>query len=123
MENLPFSQMPLARCSRERSKPEFIAQQVAHKDAKVLLFYQDNMLSTCHLDDLMWFQLKTVIKLLGREPELFLGLDGDTPYFAIEITQEELALDELSSYQVEAFRSQLAQYPSRSVAIAGYAKT
>ncbi len=123
MQNLPFSQMPLARCSRERSKPEFITQQLNSDNAKVLLFYQDMMLSTSHLDDLLWLSVKQVTTILGRAPHLFLGLENNTPYFAIEITQQELALDELSCYQTLPFRSQLASFRAASVAIAGYAKT
>ncbi|MFY8349273.1 NAD(+) diphosphatase [Pseudoalteromonas sp. SSM20] len=123
MQNLPFSQMPLARCSRERSKPEFIKTQLNRVDAKVLLFYQDNMLSTSHLDDLLWLSVEHVSQILGRKPHLFLGLDNETPYFAMEISQQELQLDELSCYQTLPFRTQLASFPATSVAIAGYAKT
>jgi NAD+ diphosphatase len=123
MEHLPFSNMPLDRCSRARSNPDFIKQQLNKSDAKTLVFYQDNMLSTSHLDDLMWFSVQTIKQVLDRTPELFLGMLDGTPYFAIEISQDELLLDEFSSYQVLPFRSQITQISAASVAISGYAKS
>ena len=123
MQHLPFSNMPLDRCSRARSNPDFIQQQLNNPDAKTLVFYQDNMLSTSHLDDLMWFSVKTIKQVLARTPELFLGTLDGTPYFAIEISQDELLLDEFSSYQILPFRSQISQISAASVAISGYAKS
>ncbi len=123
MQDLPFSNMPMSRCSRERASQQFIIEMQTQNDAKVLVFYQDKLVSSAHIDDLLWFSLNEFTNETGKVPHLFLGLLDQTPYFAIEITQQTLALDYFSHCQTIAFRSQIADFTMSSVAIAGYAKT
>ena len=115
--------MPLDRRSSERSRNTFLAEQINHERAKVVVFYQDKMLTSAHIDDVLWFRLSDVTHALNKQPHLFLGTLNNEPYFAIEIAQHELSLDIFSNCSTAPFRSQVVSFPEQSVSIAGYAKT
>lgn len=123
MKSLPFTQMPLERHSRARANPAFISEQLVKSDAQLLVFYQDQLLNSKHIDDLLWFNAQEFMQVTRVTPHLYLGEFEGRAHFAIEITQQVLQDPYFSHCETAPFRSQLAHLPALSSAIAGYAKT
>ena len=80
----PFAGNPLDRAGDFRSDPDWRAARQADPSARALLLWEGRPLIEAAADGLAWLSMEHALDLVP-DRQAFLGFDGETPVFAVEI--------------------------------------
>ncbi|RFB05527.1 NAD(+) diphosphatase [Parvularcula marina] len=116
-----FTGNPLDRAGNQRRNPDWVAAQRDHADAQMLVISKADplIIRDTPKSRLSWLTLDALTLLRG-EPELvLLGLENDSPRYAVNVTGQEEAFSGMGEFAV---LRQAAPYLSpRDLSVAGQA--
>ena len=127
MTEIAFAGSPLDRASAQRSSDDWVSQQADRDDARYLVYWRlQTLLKSGEVFGVAWAN-KEIRSTASADPgAVLLGMSGEVPYLAVDVTHLEKPEHELGLSGVASFaelRSAALTLPSEESAIVAHGRS